>query len=175
VARLISRALAVIAALTLSGDFAFAQDKADFSGSWILASGSSDSAVPQALSIQQPLVRTNRRGEPVPPYFFDITIARTLATGTTSETFWIGVEGGFVPGSVTSGANLAKTHWRAFWDEQSLVIEKDGYTGPVQQTGDWSERREVFSLTQNGELRVEMTLRGSHAETVTVALVYRRS
>jgi hypothetical protein len=171
---LIPRALVVIAALTLSGDLAFAQDKPDFSGSWILASGPSDPDVPRALSIQQPLVRTNRRGERVTPYFFDITVTRTLPIGTTSETFSIGVEGGFVPGAVNSGTTLARTHWRAFWEEQSLVIEKDSHTGQIPGTGDWSERREVFSLTSNGELRVEMTLRSSNADQSTVTLAYRR-
>jgi hypothetical protein len=174
VAGLISRALAVIAALTLSADFWFAQAKPDFSGSWVLASSPTDPDVPRALSIQQPLVRTNRRGERVTPYFFDITVTRTLPTGTPSETFSIGVEGGFVPGTANSGATLARTHRRAFWEGQSLVIETGSYTGQFPRTGDWSERREVFSLTPNGELRVEMTSRSSNAAQSTVTLAYRR-
>jgi hypothetical protein len=48
---LIPRALAVIAALILSADFGFPQDKPDFSGSWSLTSGPSDGDVPQAVSI----------------------------------------------------------------------------------------------------------------------------
>lgn len=116
-------ALVFSAALTLAANFTFAQDKPDFSGSWVLASGPTDADVPQALSIQQPLHRTNRLGEPVTPFYFDITIARTLPTGTKSET---------------------------------------------------SERREMFSLTPNGELRVETTSHSTNADKRTVTLVYRR-
>jgi hypothetical protein len=53
-----------------------AQEKPDFSGSWILESGSSGADIPQALSVSQSLVRTNVRGEPTNPFFKDITVAR---------------------------------------------------------------------------------------------------
>src|SRR5438105_9408417 len=36
-----------------------AQDKPDFSGSWILESGSPGADIPQALSVSQSVVRTN--------------------------------------------------------------------------------------------------------------------
>ena len=177
----ILRTLVALAALTLSADFGFAQDKPDFSGSWILASGPSDADVPEALSIQQPLARTNRRGEPVTPNYFEITIAQTLPTGTSSETFWIGATGGSTTGGVagdrasgTTSPVVTRTHSRVQWEEQTLVIERGSYTGPAPQTGDWSERTETFSLSPNGDLRVEMTLRRSIVDTRTVTLVYRR-
>ena len=53
-----------------------AQDKPDFSGSWILESGSSGADIPQALSVSQSIVRTNVRGEPMQPFFKDITATR---------------------------------------------------------------------------------------------------
>jgi hypothetical protein len=69
-----------------------AQEKPDFSGSWILESGSSGADIPQALSVSQSLVRTNVRGEPTNPFFKDITVTRALATGTRSDTYPIGVD-----------------------------------------------------------------------------------
>ena len=177
----ISRALAVIATLTLSGNFALAQDKPDFSGSWVLASSASDADVPKALSIQQPLVRTNRRGEPVTPTYFEIAIARTLPTGTSSETFWIGAVSGSLTGGVigdrTSGITprvVTRTHSRVAWEEQTLVIEIGRYTGPAPETGDWFERREAFSLPPDGALRLEITSRSSAADRKTILATYRR-
>jgi len=154
VAGLISRAQVFIAALTLGANFGFAQDKPDFSGSWTLASGPSDVDVPQALSIRQLLVRTNVRGEPMTPFFSDITITRTLSTGTSSETFPIGVRRGSVTGGVigVTPAVVTRTHSHVDWQEQALVIESGSYTGPVPQTGDWSERHEVLSLAPDGKL-----------------------
>jgi hypothetical protein len=181
VAVLIPRALAVITALILSADFGFAQDKPDFSGSWILRSDPSDADVPKALSIQQPLHRTNRLGELVTPSYFDITIARTLPTGTSSQTFWIGTIGGSVTGGVvgdrasgTTPRAVTRTHSRVDWEEQTLVLESFSYTGPAPETGDWSERREMISLTPNGDLRLEMTSRSSTSDRRTSVVTYRR-
>src|SRR5262249_23049284 len=154
----------------------FAQDKPDFSGSWVLASDPSDADVPQALSIRQLLVRTNVRGEPMTPFFRDITIARTLSTGTSSETFPIGAIVGSVTGGVigTTPAVVARTHSRVDWKERTLVIERGSYTGPAPETGDWTERREMLSLTPNGELHLEMTFRSSTADRRAIVATYRR-
>jgi hypothetical protein len=138
VARWFPRALVFIAALTLAADSGFAQNEPDFSGSWILTSGPSDSAVAQALSIRQLLRRTNVRGEPMTPFFSDITITRTPATGTSSETFPIGPIGGSVTGGVVgvAPAIVTRTHSHVDWEEQTLVIERGAYTGPAPETGD---------------------------------------
>jgi hypothetical protein len=174
-------AVAIIAALTLSTGPGFAQDKPDFSGSWVLASGPSGADVPQALSIRQSLVRTNVRGEPITPFFGDIAITRTLAAGTSSETFTIGVIAGSVTGGVIAGAAsgvtpqvVTRTHSHVDWAEQTLVIESGSYTGPAPQTGNWSERREVFSLSPNGQLHLEMTSSSSTSDRRTLAATYRR-
>jgi len=181
VAGLIPRALVLTAALILAADSGFAQDKPDFSGSWILTSGPSDGDVPQAVSIRQLLRRTNVRGEPMTPFFSDITITRTLATGTSSETFPIGVEGGSISGAVvgdrtpgTTPRTVTRTHWRVDWEDKTLVLESVSYTGPAPETGDWSERREMISLTPNGDLRLEMTSRSSTSDRRTSVATYRR-
>src|SRR5580765_7958111 len=112
-----------------------AQEKPDFSGSWILESGASGTDIPQALSVRQALVRTNVRGEPMQPFFKDITVTRVLASSTRSETYQIGVVGG----SVSVGSIGQRTHHRVAWEEQALVIESGSYTGPVPESGDWAE------------------------------------
>jgi hypothetical protein len=66
-----------------------AQGRPDFSGSWVLESASSDIDIPQALSISQTLVGTTVRGEPMKPFFKDITVTRTFANGSSSETYQI--------------------------------------------------------------------------------------
>src|SRR5712691_11452937 len=72
-----------------------AQDTPDFSGHWVLESASPSTAdIPRALSVTMSLVRTNVRGEPMNPFFKDITVAQQLANGTSSETYQIGVVGG---------------------------------------------------------------------------------
>jgi hypothetical protein len=144
-----------------------AQDKPDFSGSWILESRSTEADIPQTLSVSQSLVRTNVRGEPMTPFFKDITVTRVLATGTRSDTYQIGVVGG----TVSDGP---RTHYRVAWEEQALVIESGRHTGPVPESGDWAERREVWSLESGVRLRLTITTRSSVGAAGTVVLVYQR-
>jgi hypothetical protein len=151
-----------------------AQEKPDFSGSWILESGASGTDIPQALSVSQSLVRTNVRGEPMQPFFKDITVTRVLATSTRSETFQIGGVGGSVSSRADGGFIGQRTHHRVAWEEQALVIESGSYTGPVPESGDWAERREVWSLDSGVRLRMAITVRGSVDTPETVMLVYRR-
>jgi len=162
-------ACSVAVMVSLSARLA-AQEKPDFSGSWILESGTSGTDVPQALSVSQSLARTNARGEPLQPFFKDITITRVLAGGTRSETYQIGIIGG----GVSAGAIGQRTHHRVAWEEQALVIESGSYNGPVPESGDWAERREVWSLDSGVRLRLAITVRNSLDAPKTVMLVYRR-
>jgi hypothetical protein len=153
-----------------------AQDTPDFSGDWILESVSQSAAdIPKALSVRQSLVRTNVRGEPMTPFFKDITVARDLANGTRSETYQIGIAGGTVPGPRADGsADGPRTHHRVEWEERTLVIENGSYTGPTRESGQWTELREVWSLDPDGRLRLAITTRSSVGASSTVTLVYRR-
>jgi hypothetical protein len=151
-----------------------AQDKPDFSGSWILESRSSGADIPQTLSVSQSLVRTNVRGDPMKPFFKDITVTRALATGTRSDTYQIGVVGGTVSGRADGNIKGSRTHHRVAWEEQALVIESGSHTGPVPESGDWAERREVWSLDSGMRLRLAITTRSSVDAPRTVMLVYRR-
>lgn len=100
------------AVVSLSVRPATAQDRPDFSGSWVLESGSPGPDVPQALSVSQSLVRANVRGEPMTPFFKDITITRSLPGGTRSETYQIGVEGGTVSGRAAGSVDRSRAQYR---------------------------------------------------------------
>src|SRR5262249_42769533 len=142
---------------------------------WILESGSSGADIPQTLSVSQSLVRTNVRGEPMKPFFAHITVTRAFTKGTRSETYQIGVVGGTVFGRADTTVTSPRTlHNRVTWEQQTLVVENGSYTGSVPETGDWTERREVWSLDSDGRLRVAITTRSSVDAPRTVTLVYRR-
>ena len=152
------------------------QDQPDFSGSWVLQSGAQASAdIPQSMSVSQTLVRTNVRGEPMDPFYRDIKVTRAFESGTRSERYPIGGMGGTVPG-VSAGGILTgvRTHYRVAWAEHSLVIETGSYTGEKPESGEWSERREVWSLEPDGRLRLAITTRSSVDDSRTMILVYRR-
>jgi hypothetical protein len=150
-----------------------AQDTSDFSGHWVLESASRSAAdTPRALSVTMSLVRTNVRGEPMNPFFKDITVVRELANGTSSETYEIGVVGGSLGGS--AAGEFPSRHHRVVWEKQVLIIETGSYTGPTPESGQWTERREAWSLDPEGRLRLAITSRNSGRASSTVTHVYRR-
>jgi len=150
-----------------------AQDTPDFSGQWALESVSPSAAdIPRALTVTMSIVRTNVRGEPMTPFFSDITVIRELAYGTSSETYQIGLEGGSVGGAV--GGAYPSRHHRVIWEKQTLVVETGNYTGPALESGQWTERREAWSFDPGGRLRLVITSRSSDSASSTVTLVYRR-
>jgi hypothetical protein len=166
----IGAATCVVLVMVSLGALLAAQGKPDFSGTWILESGPPGEDVPQTLSVTQSLVRTNVRGEPMERFFKDISITRALASGTRSNMYLIGVEGGTVSGNV----NDPRTHYRVVWEDQTLVIESGSYTGPTPETENWAELREVWSLDSGARLRLAMTTRSSVAAPRTVIMLYRR-
>ena len=154
-----------------------AQDQPDFSGRWVLADpGQPGPGIPRALSVRQSLVRTNVHGEPMKPFFKDIAIDRDFESETLSETYMIGIVGGFVPGLTERGEpNGPSGHSKVAWDRNALVFESGSYTGQMPETGVWVERRETWSLEPDGRLRVTTTTRSSSDVSRTVTLIYRRS
>ncbi len=153
-----------------------AQSKPDFSGRWILTTRQTDVDIPSALSVRQTIARTTLRSDPMEPFFRDITIERQLETGTTSETYPIGVQGGAVPVFRADGSpNCGPTaHHAVRWEGNALVLESGSYTGGRPETGVWTERREVWSLIPDGRLSVVITNRSSGDALRHVTLVYRR-
>ncbi len=161
----------------LLGAFVQAQDGVDFTGRWVLETPSLASAeTPHALSVRQSLVTTNVRGEPMRPFFKDITIERQVEGGSRAETHQIGVVGGVVGGlTSTSGTTGSlREHHAVKWDANALVFESGRYTGQSRETGVWTERREVWSLDSDGRLHVVITTRGSSDAPRTVSVLYQR-
>ena len=153
------------------------QDKPDFSGRWTLAApGQPPDDVPRAMTVRQSLARTNVRGEPVTPFFKEISIAREFASTIRDETHTIGIESGFVSGTVgTAGPAGPRSYHSVKWNGPSLVFESGTYSGNARETGGWAERREAWSLDPDGRLRVTMNSRSSnHTSDTTTTLVYQR-
>ena len=171
------RLLSAIALSLLAGAFVQAQDGVDFTGRWILETPLMASAeTPQALSVRQSLVTTNGRGEPMRPFFKDITIERQVESGNRAESHQIGVVGGVIGGlpSTSSTTESPREHHAVTWEANALVFESGRYTGQRRETGVWTERREVWSLDSDGRLRVVITTRGSSDALRTVSVRYRR-
>ncbi len=148
-------------------------EQPDFSGSWILTSTVGSAGGRESLTVKQTVVQTNVRGEPMKPFFREIAITRRSDDRVASETFQIGGVGGGI--SSGSPAGRVSTYRRVVWDDRALVFETAGYTGPARETGNWSERREIWSLDLNGLLHVEVTTSSWNTPVQTVARLYRRS
>lgn len=160
--------------LLLAVSVAFAQGKPDFSGRWTLVEPARGDDIARTLVVRQTIARTNVRGEPMTPYFKEISIEREFATGRRSETHAIGIVSGSVSGTPAGPAG-PRTHSAVMWDANALVFEHGSYTGEARETGVWSERREVWSLAADGRLRVTITSRSSAGPGTTTNLTYRRS
>ena len=166
-----SVALIMLATVTVS-----AQTGPDFSGSWVLATPRESADVPSALSVSQTLLRTTATGNPMAPFFRDITIERHFESSSRSETHRIGMQGGIVPGLHHDGSSNGPTvRFSVRWEGQSLVFESGSHTGQLPEDGVWSERREVWTLDPDGRLRVMITTRSSADDPTSVVLVYRQS
>jgi hypothetical protein len=164
---------AVLAACFLGiGAVATAQQGVDFSGRWALQSSVTGSPVARALTIEQPLTRKNVHGEAMPPAYLRISIRREGETGGGTETRMIGVIGGSV-GGVDSRISRW-THNQTRWEGDNLVLVDGSSTGDSPRSGEWTERREVWSLTADGFLTIEIETEGAHTTRQTQRLVYRR-
>ena len=150
-----------------------AQDRPDFSGSWVLESTTAGADTPRSLSVRQVLVRTNVRGEPMPPFYKDIEITRALVDGSSSRTYQIGVVGGTVFGR-PGGIEGPRTWHRVVWEGQALVFEHGRHTGTTPESGDWADRREAWSFDSEGRIHVTIVTRGAATHSTTVESVYRR-
>ena len=155
-------ALIFLAALGLiAPSSARAQDRPDFSGRWVLESSSTGSNAPATLIVRH--AKT-------------ITIEREFSTGPTRETHEIGLMGGFVSGGVGASGNQdqRRSSHSVRWEDRTLVFEQgsqvDSRTGPAE----WSERREEWSVVENGRLRVTITTKSSVFDARTTTAIYRR-
>jgi hypothetical protein len=164
--------LSILSTISLLG-----QTQPDFSGHWLLVDlEPSAPDVPKSLSVQQTIVRTNVRGEPIEPFYDTITITRQFESGPRSQTHKIGVIGGIVPGRRPDGSlNGPTENFRVKWDGDVLILETSTSIGHPRQPEHRVERRELWSLDPNRRLRVVTTTRSSGSPPATVTSVYRRS
>jgi hypothetical protein len=153
-----------------------AGDKPDFSGYWILESQWQPTPdIPRALSVHQSLVRTNVYGQPMTPFYKDLTVERASESATRSDRYEIGVLGGVVGGLGNGSPPQPQIHFSVAWNDQALVMKRGTYTGPTPGRGDWTERREVWSLDREDRIRVTITTRGSAVALKTIEATYRRN
>jgi hypothetical protein len=151
------------------------QDKPDFSGRWALTGDVVDADVAKAMSVRQSLVRANVRGEPITPYFKDITTSREYETRTGTDTYAIGIIGGLVPGVRPGGTETGEHRLHAVnWDGDTLVFESGTCTREGSRGKRWSERSEVWQLEPDGRLRVTITTRSAVERARTVTVLYQR-
>ena len=145
------------------------QSQPDFSGTWTLDSARAG-GVPATITVTQVLLRTGIRGEPIAPRFHQIVITRTGRT----ESYDIGTISGSISSVVHGPAPPRRTHQRVAWEDPVLVIESGSYTGGVRETGEWTERRETWSIDFDGRLRIHVSTRGAGVPASETVLMYRR-
>jgi hypothetical protein len=155
-----------------------AQSEPDFSGRWVLvAPDAAPVDVARVILVEQPVTRTNIRGEPMSPAFLRIVIRRERVSETTTDTRLIGVIGGVMGGAVTATGQripAPSTYLETRWRDNSLILVNrvDGPDGP--HTGDWSERQETWSLDADGRLCVEIITAAQDHPRHTSTFLYRR-
>jgi hypothetical protein len=149
----------------------------DFSGEWVLVQASSTASDPAStLTVRQRITRTTMRGEPMTPYFSDLTVDRHFKSGVESESYKIGIVGGTV-GGVARGAASPQGEWTTVgvvWEGESLIIRTGTYPGPPRESAPSTEHEEAWSFDPSGRLLITITDRSSGSQAATVTLVYRR-
>ena len=157
-----------------------AQDKPDFSGRWILeTSAGAGPAVARSLTVRQLVVRTNVYGDPMPPFFKELSVERQFGDDLRVESHQIGVEGGVVGvvaanRGTASDVNVPQTRFSVRWEGNRLVIDTGRYSGPTREAGPYTEHTEVWQLDSRGMLLLSITDRGSGIASTTKTLTYRK-
>jgi hypothetical protein len=146
-----------------------AQAHADFSGRWMLVAPSPAPAnAVRVLVVDWQVMQPSVRGEPRPLVYLHITIRREGAAGVTTDTYPFGLTGAVMGAPIDRGDRRAT--WRG--DTLTLLTRRDGWGG--SHTGDWSERRESWSLDPDGRLRVEIETEARDRAPRRTVLHYRR-
>ena len=145
------------------------QTQPDFSGRWTLVSPETAAAdVARALTVRQPIVRTNVYGAPMEPFFKEISVDRDFGGSKRTDTHRIGVRGGSMSMGPTGPGASTTSYVR--WEERQLVID----TGRTDD-GKFSGRTEVWQLDAAGLLTITVTERATGADSRTTTATYRRN
>ncbi len=163
-------ALALLLAQTLPS-------QPDFSGRWVLVSPAPGTATARLLVVQQPVTRTNVRGEPMRPAFLRVSIRREADSGISDDSYDIGIVGGMVGGLGKNGLienPRPASHHSTLWIGRTLQFWAETYVGESPRDGQWTERREVWSLDADGRLRIEITTEAWNRPRQRQVRFYRR-
>ena len=149
-----------------------AQEKPDFSGSWVLKDPPRSTVdIPRVLTIRQPLRTTTARGEPMPPAFIDLTVEKHFESEVRTDTYQIGTEGSTGTFGVRGGSR-SSSRFSVRWDGDRLRIETKTY--PTSDTSLYTEHEEVWWLDELGNLLITVVERRSDSDAETRTLTYRR-
>lgn len=165
--------------LTACTGTALCQDKPDFSGTWILESPVVPGVdVPVKLTVRQSLVRTNVRGEPMKPYFKTISVQREFATLLRTDSYEIGLIGGFVGGSAGQHADdpSDRPHGSdaVMWFGRQLVFTNARYSGGTKESGPYTEHSERWTLERADKLVTRLSDESSERPRTIVTVTYRK-
>ena len=142
---------------------AAAQDKPDFSGRWVLEDSQQPTRdLPRIVTIQQPVVRTDAFGAPKPPAFLALNVTREFETGSRSEVYYIGTEGGTVSGVGGSGQPHTRSRVTVQWRGDRLHIDTALYDPGLR-----IEHREVWWLDGRGRLQMTVVDQQPGADRTT--------
>jgi hypothetical protein len=153
---------------------AMAQDKPDFTGTWVLATPDRAAAnVSATIVVRESFRRESVSGVPLPSPIVSMHVERHTATGDiTRDDFTVGIIGGIVGGG-SSGATPARMNFAATWDGDRLVLETTWSGRPVD-AGTSSLHRETWAIDRVGRLTVTTKQSIGLAEFTTTTVSYRR-
>jgi hypothetical protein len=137
------------------------QAPVDFSGRWVLESGSLPSA-PAELNVRQQSGEGGRLRQ--------VIVTRHGPNGSSTETLHVGMIGGTVPGS----GGGPRTFRRVAWEDSTLVVEVETLRAQTGDRAPSEQRREAWSVTPEGRLQIVVTESGPSRTTQTTTLLYRQ-
>lgn len=133
--------------------------------------------VPRTLTVKQSIAVAKARGEPMQPQFNTITIERDFAAVKRTDTYEIGVVGGFVGGMIGDrrDPNGAPHGFHSVeWVGMQLLFENATYSGRSKSSGPYTEHSELWSLERRDRLVITISDESSASPRTTVTITYRR-
>ena len=152
-----------------------AQDRPDFSGTWILVSPNpAPSNAPQTLVVEASFRRQSVRGTPINPPLVTLTVSSRFGNAIRSDIYTVGTIGGVVGGLPEKGrpdnGPRTSSRYSTRWDGDKLVVDLANYADGKLT----SEHGEVWSLDGQGTLSITVTDHIVGDPATTTNLVYRR-
>jgi hypothetical protein len=153
---------------------AAAQEKPDFTGTWVLASPAGAPAnAPATIVVRESFKRESTFGAPLPASVISMHIERRSASdAVTSEDVPIGIIGGVISGTPDAAVAVAK-RVSSTWDGDRLVLETVWSGRPIDG-GTSSLHRETWSLDRADVLTVTTKESIGQGDFTTTTVTYRR-